>query len=343
MVRTGIGRSGAFPPFGWVMVVVAVTFWSGCSDASDRATGTAVGNDSGGVPIEFDAGQADRLLHFYFGSYLGPDGGDPVEAGILEKRENTWYLREPVADNDAYPFVSGLFEQASERGVLDADMLETFIQQTYYQARAVPATLEDFIQRVGQWQETDWFRVDVKGSMVPHLRSTWVQRGAILEALQGMESMSDPILYPVGTSFVGEHLLDGSVIETTVMQKRTDGYWDYWAYDAQGQLTNVIRKDPRDMIIPTRCTGCHYGDRAFEPERSYPGLARPGPSGERALYVPDAWRREDIANGLEEHARRSDTVLGLYATLFLAEAASGSGTPDAESVLARFGIQQRPQ
>ncbi len=58
-----------------------------------------------------------------------------------------------------------------------------------------------------------------------------------------------------GRSSSGEHRDQGEIVETTVMQKRADGL-GFWAYDASGQLLDRIRKEPRDMLIPTRCTGC---------------------------------------------------------------------------------------
>ncbi|MDA0379572.1 MAG: hypothetical protein O2899_08775, partial [Bacteroidetes bacterium] len=65
------------------------------------------------------------------------------------------------------------------------------------------------------------------------------------------------------------------------------------------------------------------------------------PAGPRTLDVPPAWRNAGITALLDEHARRSDSVLGLYATLYLAEAAAGQGDEPARALLDRFGIERR--
>jgi len=336
---------------GFLLITVLLTVLvSACATGNEDTPGRD-SNDPGDdvVRIEADDDDSGRLLRFYFGSFLGgstSDSSDPVEAGILEKRENSWYLRAPVPDElDSSGLLTNLFSTAMEEGLLTEDLLGEFVQRHYYDARGFPETLAEWTSRNEEWSEPEWFRIEVQGSMVPQRRITWVNRSNIEYALDSMQSLDDPVLYPGGTVFVGEHLRDGVVEETTLMRKRSDGFWDYWAYDAEGKLTDVIRKEPRDMLIPTRCTGCHYGDRQFEPERSFPATAQPGPSGERALYIPESWRRSDVASALQEHARRSDTILGLYATLYLAEAAAGSSpTPETgRRFLERFGIETSPQ
>ena len=63
--------------------------------------------------------------------------------------------------------------------------------------------------------------------------------------------------------------------------------------------------------------GCHFGDKLFEPEKSFPMRAEPGPHGPRQVYVEEDLRDEEIVRRFDEHRRRSDTVLGLYTTLFV--------------------------
>lgn len=309
---------------------------TGSEGGADQPSG-----QPGAIRIEMESARADQLLGFYFGSYLGKDGGDPVAAGLLEKRENSWFLRSPRGITGAHPALRVLYDRFEAAGALSGDSLESFVEATYYAARQFPETLEQLKEVSGAWIEPAWFAVEVQGSMVSLPRRTWVQRNAIRSALEDMETLNDPVLYPAGTLFVGEHLDQDQVVETSVMQKRADGYWDYWAYDAEGNLTSRIRKEPRDLVVPTRCTGCHYGDRAFEPERSFPADARPGPAGPREVRVPPEWRNADLTARLDEHARRSDTILGLYATLYLAQAAAGQGDAAAETLLSRFGIEQR--
>ena len=323
--------------------LVLIVGLAGCSTKQDDSAGSEGVAAEDVIRISLDSDDPERLLRFYFGSFLGPDGGDPVDAGILEKRENSWYLRRKWFAEGMAPELEQFILELPAGSVLEADGLESFVDSSYYRVRAFPQTLRAWREANGAWTEPEWFRIDVRGSMVPLRRSTWIRRSDIRDALDDMDSPDAPILYPEGTLIVGEHSSSGNVLETTLMRKRGDGFWDFWAYDAAGELTNLIKKDSRDMVIPTRCTGCHFGNRLFEPERSFPGVARPGPSGERTLFIPDEWRKGELATMLDEHARRSDSVLGLYTTLFLAELASGGGEEGDRRFLDKFGIAQRPQ
>ena len=84
----------------------------------------------------------------------------------------------------------------------------------------------------------------------------------------------------------------------------------FWAAAAQAL--------PRSLKTPTQCVGCHFGVKVFEPERSFPAAAPPGPHGPRAFYVDEALRDREPVVFFDEHTKRSDTVLGIYNTLFVA-------------------------
>lgn len=330
--------------FVWYCLAVVSVALVGCGGNASQTS--SVDSEDGLVPIEMESSDADRLLKFYFGGFVGPEGGDPIEAGILEKREKTWFLRNEEAwtgalSATARSYLKDLLTEAAETGSVSESMLESFVGESYYSVRPFPGSLDSLIVVEGSWAEPEWFRVSLKGSMVPLDRITWVRRTHIESALDRMDSLSDEVIYDTGTLFVGEHENGDSIVETTFMRKRADGFWDFWAYGASGELVDRVRKEPRDMLIPTRCTGCHYGDRQFEPERSYPGEARPGPRGARAFYIPSTWRSAELASALQEHARRSDTILGLYATLYLAEAASSDS--GASAYLEKFGIDSMRQ
>jgi hypothetical protein len=148
--------------------------------------------------------------------------------------------------------------------------------------------------------------------------------------------------YPVGTWLIGEHLADGQVVETTVKRRRADGFWDFAVYNADGALAPATTTEPKPLRAPMQCTGCHLGQKRFEPERSFPGHAADGPNGPRAVYVPDAWRRPEAVTRFDEHARRDDGVLGLYATIYtgrlLAERDAGRLAPADAALLDRLGL-----
>ena len=153
---------------------------------------------------------------------------------------------------------------------------------------------------------------------------------------------SGELAYPVGTWIVGEHVVDGTVVETTVKHRRPDGFWDFAVYGPDGALAPATQTEPRSLRVPTQCTGCHLGQRLFVPEKSFPATASDGPFGPRAIYVPDAWRSREATVLFDEHARRDDGVLGLYATLYagrlLAARDDGAITPEDAALLDALGL-----
>jgi hypothetical protein len=92
--------------------------------------------------------------------------------------------------------------------------------------------------------------------------------------------------------------------------------------------------------VPTKCVGCHFGTRLFEPEKSFPVAARPGPDGPRGITVQNALPTPSMVGQLDEHRKRSDQILGLYGTLLLNRltimGASSELSEDQAAVLALF-------
>ena len=166
--------------------------------------------------------------------------------------------------------------------------------------------------------EAAWFRVELDGVMSTARRHVYVAEDALRHALRRYQQQGERLFYPVGAAIVGEHHLDGAHVETTVMRKRADGFWDFFTYGPDGALALHTQALPRSLKTPTQCVGCHFGVKLFEPERSFPGTAPPGPHGPRAFYVDDALRDRDVVVFFNEHSKRSDTILGIYNTLFVA-------------------------
>lgn len=295
----------------WIAFLVLAL--SACGGGTDDALPESF------IRLSVDESDAERLLRYYFGGYVSPEPADPFEAGILHQHDGRTY-----ADLEAFerhlPGATEHLSDVSADGVLDADEFEAFIDSTYTDARAAPDLLDEF-RRSATFEASDpaWMRVDVNGPMTTALRRIYVREDALREALRAYRERGDRIIYPVETTFVAEHHLDGLHVETTAMRKRKDGFWDYFVYDAEGKLAPRTSTPPRELKSPIQCVGCHFGDRLFEPERSFPGRAEPGPHGPRMLYVDEDLRDPEVVRRFDEHRRRSDTILGLYGTLFVSK------------------------
>ncbi|MEM8557615.1 MAG: hypothetical protein AAGG50_07315 [Bacteroidota bacterium] len=305
------------------------------------------GSGADGVVVDLDKSNEDELLAFYFGSYVGPDGGDPFEAGLLRRDGGTI-----TTDLAALPpEVRTAFAPAAEDGLIDWDEAKAVFQRTYAEARPVPRTLLDFQQATPYLAgdggvAPDWYLVELDGVMTMARRRLYVPKAALREALLAYDANGEQVIYPVGTALVGEHWLDGARAEVTVKQKRADGFWDFGVYDAGGALTDGTTTPPRDLAAPTQCVGCHLGTKLHEPERSFPARAPDGPHGPRAIYVRDAVRNAEatraVTERFAEHRERPDSVLGIYATLYVADllADRRAGLPIApedEAVLTALG------
>lgn len=288
---------------------------AGCGAAPDTP-------DSSGLEINLDKKGERDLLSFYLGGYVPGGSTDPFEAGLLTLRDGRFFIPDSVFESDLGRHVRGLEAVAGEDRLVDWDEFESFILDTWSSVRGAPATVEEARSRFGDWSDDRaWFTMEVTGSMSPYRRRIAVELSALRSAIDGLTSLEDSVIYPTGSVFVGEHVQTGQarevVVETTFMVKREDGLWDYFAYGSDGRWTTTIENEPSDLNVPTQCVGCHVGSRPFEPERSFPAAARPGPSGPRLVHVDPTISTEGIVETLREHVRRSDTILGLYATLYL--------------------------
>lgn len=290
-------------------VFLILTTISGCrGDAVDVQTADA-------VPVRLDSRNAEKILRFALGSYS--DEVDPVEAGLL------------IADGGAFlinpqklaEYARASLEDADGNGAIDRDELWTMLDATYYRAREAPETLAALQDEFGNSESTgDWFTVEVSGAMTAVRRRVRIPRETLQTALLSYTEERG-IRYPAGTLIIGEHLADdgATVLETTVKRNRSDGFWDFFVYDEEGNLTSSTATEPRPLQAPTQCTGCHLGRRQFEPEKSFPQSVADGPHGPRAYFVPESWRNADVAVRFQEHARRSGDVLGVYGTLYISK------------------------
>lgn len=269
------------------------------------------------VRVSIDKPDPMRLLRNYFGGYVSPEPADPFDAGLLHERAGRLYV-DLEALKRHQPAAADHLTDSDADGRIGWDEFEAFIDATYNAVRSTPASLEAFASEASfDPLGGDWMHVDVRGVMTTARRRIYARESAIRSALERYLERDRRLIYPIGTVFVGEHYMEGRRVETTVMRKRTDGYWDYFVYGADGSPAAGTDTPPRALRAPVECVGCHHGDKVFEPEASFPAPARPGPHGPRQVYVEDALRDEEVVRFFDEHRRRSDTVLGLYGTLFV--------------------------
>ena len=319
----------------WMFVLMLSLIPISCTERNESADSPDT------VRIDFDKSNERLLLNYYIGPYL-PEGPDVIETGYVQKVGGSYYL-----DPDRIRTIPQLSRLVTD-GYLDDrvlhwDEFSAFVLDTYYQNRGLPSDLQSLYTESGfRPGDSSWFRVDVRGVMTTALRRIYVREQALRAALSDYLANGRRLLYPPGTFIIGEHWLDTTLAETTVMRKRADGFWDFAIYGADGSLVKETQTPPKTLKAPIQCIGCHTGTKLFEPEKSFPAHARRGPHGPREIYVKDEWRNASVVSFFDEHRKRSDRVLGIYNTLFvsrlLAQKRAGTLPEDDVRLLTTLGL-----
>lgn len=290
------------------------------------------------IPLRLDRSDPEPLLRSVLGGYAAEGGADAFDSGLVVRDGGGLALNPQRLS----PGVREQLVDANGDGAIDWDELAAFLDATYYDAHGLPETLAE-VRRQAPYApgDTAWVDVEVDGVMTAARRRVFVPRQALREAM-GAFASTGALRYPTGTWIVGEHLVEGSVVETTAKRRRADGFWDFAVYGPDGALVPATQTEPRPLRAPTQCTGCHLGQKLYEPEKSFPAAASDGPFGPRTYHVAEAARSREATVLFNEHARRDDGVLGLYATVYagrlLAARAAGTLDPADAVLLDRLGL-----
>lgn len=294
------------------------------------------------IRVDLEKSDERKLLAFYFGGMLSELGSDPFESGFVQEQNGRFFL-DGTRLSELLPELASDIRTAGSDGRIVWDEFESLIQRHYYSYRPIPATVADLKEQRGDFSDTEtWFSFEVKGVMSTHVRNIHVPRKQLLTAISNYRNNDGRLIYDSGTTFISEHKEDGQSVEISAMTKRSDGFWDFYAYGLDGSQISRIEHMPSDLIVPTQCVGCHFGNRLFEPEKSFPIDPAPGPDGPRKLYVTGDMRNLRVVRAIDEHRKRSDTILGLYATLFISQMktrrAEGTIDPEIERILIDAGF-----
>lgn len=290
----------------------------------------ATENHDGYLELEQEKSSSNLLARFYLGGIYEPPT-DPRATGLLV--DSTEALLINIGKlNEMDSVLSRQLQSSSRNGRLSWDNFEETVSRLYYEHRRMPQTVDELTQTY--WKDSTFFEVEVDGVMSVARRKVLVPEMNLRQALVKYQENDDRIIYGDGTLILGEHWLDGGIVEYTAMIKRPDGFWDFAAYDETGGRVDSTTTEPKALAVPTQCTGCHFGSRLYEPEKSFPADAPIGPHGPQQIIVEGDLPSANLVRTLDEHRKRSDYVLGVYGTMYLLQ--KGVNGANSDSVLVRL-------
>jgi hypothetical protein len=269
------------------------------------------------VLVDIDKKNVHTLLEYFFYPFLDTTAIDGKEF-VIQLSDEKYKVR---ADDSLWgvPLSEFLSEQVGSDNTITWEEFKAFVEDAYYDRVGIPGSLNDLLNEDLSYRDNsrEWFHVEIDGVMTSARRHIYVKNEAIRESIFSFRKNGNKIIYPTGTVILGEHWVDASLIEITAMAKRFDGYWDFFVFDAGGEIVKSTVTPPKRLEVPLQCVGCHTGSKLFEPEKSFPGYAKSGPHGKRAIYVDERLRNKAVTALFDEHRRRGDHVLGIYATLYV--------------------------
>lgn len=291
-----------------VLSVLCAISLSACTKDSSETESTSQ------LVIAKDKSNSETLALFYLSGISSPPQ-DALAAGLLSNEDDELMI-DVARLFDVDSVLTNKLQSVARKDIIEWDDFEAIFADLYYEHRAIPNSLES-LKADHNWDASKRMTLSVDGVMTSARRNTYMPIASLESAIASYSVNNNRLIYPVGTLVVGDHVVDGSIIETTVMLKRADEFWDFAVYDEEGSLIRKTLPLPKSLQAPQQCTGCHFGSRAFEPEKSFPADAPVGPSGERRVF-PQAEVSAELVQHLDEHRLRSDYLLGLYATVHVA-------------------------
>lgn len=275
----------------------------GCSSPPDR------------IFIPLEGSQGRTIARFYSGMVQG----NTSEEWILEDSTGL-SIRLRALRTLSAQLASTLDEIRDGRDHLERDQWNRFLQAVVEQSTSLPGSLAElFPSGLPHTTEDSYFRLKVYGAMTTLLREIYVPRQALEDGLLNYWDRGGMLQYPAGTVIAAYHKnSSGETLEVTVKKRRSDGFWDFGVYDSSGRNVRHSSSPPTPYAAPVQCVGCHLGNMLYEPEESFI-IGREGKTEGEYLVLGNHPRNPKIVELLDEHARRSDHVLGVYGTVYLTE------------------------
>jgi formylglycine-generating enzyme required for sulfatase activity len=215
-----------------------------------------------------------------------------------------------------------------------------YMDRHYYELTRPYPDLKALLAEHPYRDNPNWLTVPVDSATFHHRRVLHIQKDRITDALISYFDNKLRLIYPKGTLIAADSFdPKGNIVETEVLRKRGDTFWNFAVYDRFGALIrNSIPFDERGEVahdlpgfhVPGSCANCHRIDRLDFSGDPQPPISAPVPGFFHRLPAhtpkihlgPEYYDHEAFRELTEATGRQKDGVFGVYGSLFLSELVS---------------------
>jgi formylglycine-generating enzyme required for sulfatase activity len=295
------------------------------------------------------AGRTVHNSHYLAASFLyqlqtvlGTDEASPkVMAGKIVRRQGKeLYIDLGQVAAEKALIVRQIAAQASPADEISLDEMGAYMGKHYYEITRPYASLQALLHEHPYRDNPDWLTVPVDSETFHRRRVLRIDKERIADALVSYFDHNDRLIYPQGTVITAESFdKKGALVETEVLRKRADTFWNFAVYDRNGALipASLAFDDegelaPREVgfRVPQNCSICHRIDRldlsgdpeapARVPIRAFFQIL---PMRVPQIHLgPEYYDHMAFTELTEANAKLKDGVFGVYGSLLLSELAS---------------------
>jgi formylglycine-generating enzyme required for sulfatase activity len=215
--------------------------------------------------------------------------------------------------------------------------IAAYMDRHYYELTRPYPNLKALLAKHPYRDNPNWLTVPVDSATFHHRRVLHIQKDRIADALMSYFDNKLRLIYPQGTVIAADSFdPKGNFIETEVLRKRGDTFWNFAVYDRDGALIRTsIAFDERGEVahdlpgfhVPGSCANCHRIDRLDFSGDPQPPISAPVPGFFHRLPAhtpeihlgPEYYDHKAFRELTEATSRQKDGVFGVYGSLFLSE------------------------
>ena len=246
--------------------------------------------------------------------YIDLNAGPPAKAALLRK----------IAGDDS-PLTITLGE------------IEAYMVRHYYELTRPYPNLQALLAAQPYRNNPTWLAVPVDSVTFHRRRVLHIDKDRIADALVSYFDNRLRLIYPEGTVIAADSFdPQGNFVETEVLRKRADSFWNFSIYDHHGALIQTsiafnergeVAPDQPGFRAPGNCANCHRIDRLdFSGDPQPPMLAPVQgffhrlPDHVPQIHLgPEYYSHQAFLELTEATGRQKDGVFGVYGSLLLSE------------------------